>query len=425
MESDSSIIGAWQLWLLLGLIAGSAFFSASETALMSTNRLRWRAMSEQGDPEAKRISQLLEAPNKFLTAILIGNNIVNILASAIATALAIAVWGSVGTGISAIAMTLIILVFGEILPKSLATRFADTFAFRVAPVVAFLTRAFSPVVRLFDALSNAIAKLAGGGAVKPRLTEEEIQTLIDIGQEEGILDEEEHSLFRSIFDFAETTAEEVMVPRIDIVAIPVDTTMNELGKCFAENRFSRLPVYDGNLDNIVGAVHMKDYIRAAGNPDVTLKDIMRPVLFVPLTLNIQTIFARMKRQRISTAIVLDEYGQTVGMITPSDITEEILGRFIDEHDDETEELVTLKEGTIEVDGGYLIEDLNEECNFDIPADTANTVGGLIFYKLGRIPKPNDRLALSDKVDAVVVEMNGNRVAKVRLIPKVPVNQSSM
>lgn len=417
MDPDSSILGSWQLWLLLVLIMGSAFFSASETAMMSVNRLRLRALVDQGVPGARVLANLLDVPNKFIAAILIGNNIVNILASSVATALAIQIWGSMGAGISAFIMTLVILTFGEILPKSLATRFADTVAMRVAPIISFLTRILTPIVAMFNVLSNAAAKLLGGDAEPAsRVTEEEIQTLISLGQEEGVLDEHEHTLLRSVFDFGETTAEEVMVPRIDIVAVPVEASISELGHYFSENRFSRLPVYDGTLDNIVGSVHMKDYIRNAGNENVTIRKIMRAVIFVPETLAIETVFARMKRQRISTAIILDEYGQTVGMITPSDITEEIMGRFMDEHDGDVDDIVALKEGAIEVDGGYLIEDINEECQFNIPIDMANTIGGYVFYRLGRIPKPNDRLALTESVEAVVVEMNGKRVAKVRLIP---------
>lgn len=423
MDPDSSILGSWQLWLLFALILASAFFSASETALMSVNRLRLRAAAEQGVPRALQLSSLLEAPNKFITAILIGNNIVNIMASSVATALAIDIWGSVGAGIAAGVMTIVILTFGEILPKSLATTFADSFAPRVAPVVAFLTRILSPIVVLFNALSNLVAKWFGGNQqTTARVTEEEIQTLINLGQEEGVLDEHEHSLIRSVFDFGETTAEEIMVPRIDIAAVPVESTMDELGEYFAQKPFARLPVYEGSLDNIIGAVHMKDYIRHAGDPKVRLKDIIRPVLFVPETLGIEVIFARMKRQRISTAIVLDEYGQTVGMITPTDITEEIMGNFLDEHDDDVADFVTFKEGAVEVDGGYLIEDLNAECGFDIPLDKAITVGGYVFYKLGRLPKANDRLPLSENVEAVVLEMNGNRVAKVRLLPTTPAQQ---
>lgn len=424
MDPDSSILGSWQLWLLFALILASAFFSASETALMSVNRLRLRASADQGVPRALLLSSLLEAPNKFITAILIGNNIVNIMASSVATALAIDLWGSVGAGIAAGSMTITILTFGEIIPKSLATTFADSFAMRIAPFIAFLTRVLSPIAVMFNALSGFIAKLFGGNAeTTARVTEEEIQTLINLGQEEGVLDEHEHSLIRSVFDFGDTTAEEIMVPRIDIVAIPVEATIEELGEHFAEKPFARLPVYEGSLDNIIGAVHMKDYIRHAGDPKVRLRDIIRPVIFVPETLGIEVIFGRMKRQRISTAIVLDEYGQTVGMITPTDITEEIMGNFLDEHDGDPDEFVTFKEGAVEVDGSYLIEDLNAECGFDIPVDSAITVGGYVFYKLGRLPKTNDRLPLSDNVEAVVLEMNGKRVAKVRLLPTTPVQRS--
>lgn len=403
------------------MLLGSAFFSASETALLSVNRLRLRSQADEGVPRAQLLSSLLENPNKLIAAILIGNNVVNVSASALATVLAIRLWGPPGAGISTAVMTVTLITFGEIIPKSLATRFADTLAPRVAPVIGVLTRVLGPLVAFFDALSTAAAKVVGGHAnTESQLTEEEIHTLIRWGQEEGVLDEYEHSLIRSVFDFGDTTAEEIMVPRIDVVAVPLTTTVAELGALFADNPFNRLPVYDGTLDNIVGAVHLKDYIRHAGQPDMTVDELVRPVLFVPETLTIETLFARMKRQRISTAVVLDEYGQTVGLITPSDITEEIVGRFMDEHDVGDEHFVALKEGAIEVDGGYLIEDINAETDFDLPTDVANTIGGYIFFKLGRVPRLNDRLLLTDKVEAVVLEMNGKRVAKVRLIPVSPV-----
>lgn len=421
MDPDSSILGSWQLWVLLGLLLGSAFFSASESALLSVNRLRLRSQADEGDARAQQLSNLLENPNKFIAAILIGNNIVNISASALATVLAINLWGPAGAGISTVFMTITVITFGEIIPKSLATRFADSMAPRVAPIVSFLTRVLGPLVTLFDGLSNLAAKVVGGDApAESQLTEQEIHTLIRLGQEEGVLDEYEHSLIRSVFDFGDTTAEEIMVPRIDMVAVPKTTTIAELGVLFADNPFNRLPVYDGTLDNIVGAVHLKDYIRHADEMEMTVEEVVRPVLFVPETLTIETLFARMKRQRISTAIVLDEYGQTVGLITPSDITEEIVGRFMDEHDVGDEHFVALKEGAIEVDGGYLIEDINDETNFDLPTDVANTIGGYIFFKLGRVPRLQDRILLTDTVEAVVLEMNGKRVAKVRLIPVSPV-----
>lgn len=421
MDPDSSILGSWELWLLLGLLFASAFFSASESALLSVNRLRLRTKADEGNSRAQMLSALLESPNRFIAAILIGNNVVNIAASALATVLAINLWGSAGPGIATAFMTVTVITFGEIIPKSLATRFADTMALRITPVIHFLTRVLGPFVTLFDGLSTVAAKLVGGEKNREsQLTEQEIHTLIRLGQEEGVLDEYEHSLIRSVFDFGDTTAEEIMVPRIDMIAVPLSTTMAELGALFADNPFNRLPVYDETLDTIVGAVHLKDYIRHANEADLTVDQVVRPVLFVPETLTIETLFARMKRQRISTAIVLDEYGQTVGLITPSDITEEIVGRFMDEHDAGEEHFVALKEGAIEVDGGYLIEDINSETDFDLPTDIANTIGGFIFFKLGRVPKLQDRILLTDNVEAVVLEMNGKRVAKVRLIPVSPV-----
>ena len=237
------------------------------------------------------LSDLLENPNKFIATILIGNNVVNISASALATVIAIRVWGPPGAGIATAFMTVTVIIFGEIIPKSLAARFADSLALRIAPLINGLTVVLGPVAALFDGLASLAARLVGGQADgEAQLTEQEIHTLIRLGQEEGVLDEYEHSLIRSVFDFSDTTAEEIMVPRIDVVAVPITTTIKELSTLFAENPFNRLPVYDGTLDNIVGAVHLKDYIRYADKPDMTVEELLRPVLFVPETLTIETIF---------------------------------------------------------------------------------------------------------------------------------------
>lgn len=416
MDPDGSLIGSWELWVLVVLVAFSAFFSASETALTSMNRIRLRSLVDQDVAQAKVVSQILEMPNKVIAAILIGNNVVNILASTIATALAIALVGPIGAGYAAIIMTLVILIFGEIIPKSIAVRFQEEVALRVGRPIRLLTQILSPLVTVFDGLSRLVIKLLGGGDSSPtRVTEEEIQTIINIGQEEGLLGAHERELIRSVFDFGETTAEEVMVPRIDMHAIPITASMEMLAEAFAEKQYSRIPVYDGTIENIVGAVHLKDFVRHRTDANVTVADLIRPVIFVPETLEIEKVFGRMKRQRISTAIVLDEYSQTVGMITPTDIIEEIMGRFADEHDGDEDDIVTLTQGDIEVDGGYLIDDLNDECDFGIEEDVANTIGGYIFYKLGRVPKINDRLRLSDRVEAVVIGMSDKRVSKVRLI----------
>lgn len=419
MDPDGSLLSYWELWAVAALLLCSAFFSASETALTAISRLRIRTLVEQGVTKANLLAELTEEPAKVITAILIGNNVVNIVASTIATAVAIDIWGPVGAGISAAFMTLMILTFGEILPKSIATYYVETVSLLVARPIFLLTRVLSPVIAVFNGLFGLIVRWFGGERSSATVTEDEIRTIIALGQEHGVLEKHEHDIIRSVFHFGETTAEEVMVPRVDIKAVPITASPEELAQAFAETQFSRLPVYEGTLENIIGAVHMKDFVRAYHGNGVSLVELVRPVLFVPETLAIEAIYTRMKRQRISTAIVLDEYGQTVGMLTRSDIVEEIMGDFVDEHGELNGEPIALNEGTIEVDGSYLLEDLNEEFQLSLPTDVVNTVGGYIFHKLGRIPKVNDRLILADNVEALVVEMNGRRVGKVRLIRKAP------
>lgn len=423
MDPGGSILSYWEPWAVAGLLLCSAFFSASETALTALSRLRVRTLAEQGVAQAQLLTQLTEDRARSISAILIGNNVVNVSASTIATALAINVWGPVGAGISAVFMTLAILIFGEIIPKSLTTYYVEPVAFFVARPILFFSKLFSPVITVFGGLSRLLVRRLGGGRATAQVTEEDIRTLIALGQEEGVLDEHEHELLRSVFHFGETTAEEVMVPRMDIVAVPVTATREELLQTFAETQFSRLPVYDGDLENIVGAVHLKDFVRSFHESGSGLADILRPVLFVPETMAIEDIFTRMKRQRISVAVVLDEYGQVVGLLTSSDLVEEIMGRFLDEHDEADDELVALGEGTIEVDGSYLIDDLNEEFQLSLPGDVVHTIGGYIFHRLGRVPRVKDRVALSATLEAVVLEMNGRRVGKVRLIRTDPAPSS--
>lgn len=416
MEIIGQLLGSWQFWVIVALLAGSAFFSASETSLLSVNRLRLRALSDAGNRSAKRLTKLLENPNQLIATILIGNNLVNIVSSTLATALAIQILGPIGTGVAAAVMTVVVLIFGEILPKSAAAHYAEPIAFRVSSLISILARILSPVSYVFDKLSKFFLGLFGGRNETARVTEEEIRTLITLGQEEGVLDEQEHDWIHSVFHFGETTAEEVMVPRIDIIAVDVNSNLDDVMRTFVESPYSRLPVYEGSIENVVGVVYIKDLLRAIHEGKDDLSEILRPVLYVPESLSIEIVFGRMKRQRITTAIVLDEYGQTVGMLTPSDIIEEIMGRIWDEHDTAEDELLHVNEGAIDVDGGYLVEDLNAEFDFRIPENLANTIGGYIFYRLGRIPKVQDRVALSEHVEAIVLEMNGRRVSKVRLLP---------
>ncbi len=413
--SDGGPSSVLLLVALIGLVLLSAFFSGSEVALLSVNRLRLRHLSEQGNRRARTVLALLEFPQRMLTTILIGNNIVNITASTIATAVAIDLWGARGAGIAAAAMTVIVLIFGEVLPKSIAAYRADSTANIVGGPIAFLTKLLAPVTYLLNAVSNGIIRLMGGNpAEKPRVTPEEIRTLVNLGQEQGVLDEQEHDLIHRVFQFGETTVGEIMVPKVDIVAAPRTMTIDEIAELFAQHPYSRVLVYDETLDNITGAVHIKDLVRAQLSGGKELDDIIRPVLFVPETLPIERAFTRMKSLRISIAVVLDEWAQTLGMVTMGDIIEEIMGELLDEHDAGETDPVALDDRSLEVDGGYLIEDLNEEFGLNIPEDVAKTIGGYVFYKLGRVPQPHDKLMIAPGIEVAVLEVKGKRVTKVRL-----------
>ncbi|MFS8543176.1 MAG: CNNM domain-containing protein [Limnochordales bacterium] len=401
---------------LIGLVLASAFFSGSEVALLSANRLRLRHLSEQGNRRARAVLDLLEYPQRMITTILVGNNIVNIAASTIATAVAIDLWGARGATIAAIGMTIIVLVFGEVLPKSIASHRAVPVATAVGGPIAFLAKVLTPVTFLLNALSSGIIRLLGGDpSAKPTVTPEEIRTIVSLGQEQGVLDEQEHDLIHRVFEFGETTVGEIMVPKVDIVGAPRTMTLEEIAELFAQHPYSRLLVYEGSLDNVIGAVHIKDLIRAQQLGGKTLDDIIRPVLFVPETLPIERAFARMKALRISIAVILDEWAQTLGMVTMGDIIEEIVGELWDEHDAGEGDAVALDDRSLEVDGGYLVEDLNEEFGLNIPEDVAKTIGGYVFYKLGRVPQPHDKLVVGPGVELAVLEVKGKRVTKVRII----------
>ncbi|OUN00586.1 MAG: hypothetical protein BAA04_02160 [Firmicutes bacterium ZCTH02-B6] len=401
---------------LVLLVLASAFFSGSEVALLSANRLRLRHLSEQGNRRARTVLDLLETPQRIISTILVGNNVVNIVASTIATAVAIDLWGARGAGIAAAAMTVIVLIFGEVLPKSVAAHYAAETASLVSGPIGFLTKVLSPVTFLLNAASNGVLRLLGGNpADKPRVTPEEIRTMVSLGQEQGVLDEHEHELIDRVFEFGETTVGEIMVPKVDIVAAPRTMTIEEIADLFAQHSYSRVLVYEETLDNIVGAVHIKDLVRAQQSGGKTLDDIIRPVLFVPETLPIERAFARMKALRISIAVVLDEWAQTLGMVTMGDIIEEIVGEVLDEHDAGEADPVALDDRSLEVDGGYLVEDLNEEFGLNIPEDVAKTIGGYVFYKLGRVPQPHDKVAVAPGVELLVLEVKGKRVTKVRVV----------
>ena len=328
------------------LIVCSAFFSMSETAFTSANQVRLKKMAKDGDKRAEKTLNILEDYDKFLTTILIGNNLVNIGASSLATtAIALILVGMASSTVSLIStvvMTIIVLLCGEITPKTLAKRNPEKYAMRVCSIVGAIEKLFSPVSWLFTKLTNAIGNRTGSGDAP--MTEDELEVMIDEIEDGGVLEESESRLIKSAIRFDDTQVGEVFVPRVDITATDVSSTPNDLGKLFTATGYSRIPVYDGSIDNIIGVVYSKDFFSAMFNGrQFAIRDIMKPMKYVPETMSIADILSDFQKSKVHMAVVLDSYGGTMGIVTLEDILEALVGDIWDESDVIQQDIVPLSE----------------------------------------------------------------------------------
>lgn len=341
---DSSDI--FQIIFLVLLLMLSAFFSSAETALITVNRIRMRTLAEDGNKRAATVLRITNNSGKMLSAILIGNNIVNLSASSLATSLAIKIWGSVGAGIATGILTVLILIFGEISPKTLATVNSEKLALTYANVIEVLMKILTPVIFIINKLANRICKLFGvdPNADTQKMTEEELRTIVDVSKESGVIESEEHTMINNVFDFGDAQAKEVMIPRIDMTFAQVDSSYDELIQIFQEDKFTRLPVYEDTTDNVIGILNMKDLLLCHDKDHFSVRDIMREPYFTYEHKNTAELFMEMRKSSISLAIVLDEYGATAGLITLEDLLEEIVGEIRDEYDtDEEDPIVQLSD----------------------------------------------------------------------------------
>lgn len=326
----------WQIIVLIILIALSSFFSMSETALMSLSKIRLRHMVEEGVPKAKRVEKLIEDPNKLLGAILIGNNVVNIGASSIATILATNIFGSSGAGIATGVMTILILIFGEITPKSIAKQKAESVSMKVSKFIEFVVIIFKPFIYIFTMISSFFIRLVGCNPNEDEsfITEEELKTMVGVSEEEGVLENVEKEMIFNVFDFADQQVKDVMVQRVDIVSIDQEATYDEVMNVIKSEQFSRIPVYNETIDNIIGFLNVKDLAMVENlREDFNVKKYMREPFYTFEFKKIVELFKEMKKSRNHIAVVLDEYGGTVGIITIEDLVEEIVGDIEDEYDD--------------------------------------------------------------------------------------------
>jgi putative hemolysin len=406
------------LLLFILCIVLSAFFSSSEVALISITKAKVRILVNDNKPGAAALATLKENPDHFLITILIGNTVVNIAAAAIATAIALRTFGNIGVGIATFVVTIVLLIFAEIGPKIYATRAPDAFPRAVAPVILFLSRILSPVIWLVERVSPSLG--VGKDASEPAVTEEEIKEWIDVGKEEGTIEQDEKEMLYSVLEFGDTTAREIMTPRVDVILMEDTSGIGEAIRIFNETGFSRIPVYHDQIDNITGVLNVKDVFSAmvSKRKDLSIKEIMYDPTFVPETKKIDDLLKELQVHRVQIAIVIDEYSSFVGIVTVEDILEELVGEIMDEYDKEEPEVQTISEGVYVLDAQMWVDDINDELGIGLPLDESyETVGGLLIDRLGHIPQhPGEKVEIeAGRITLVVMQMHGRRIVKVKCV----------
>lgn len=413
---DSSY--TWQIVLLIILLVMSAFFSMSETALMSLSKIRIRHMVDEGVKGAKLVAKLTEEPNKLLGAILIGNNIVNIGASALATSLALRAFGESGVGIVTVVMTILVLIFGEITPKSFAKQKSEQVSLKVSKTINIIVKVFRPLIFVFTAISGVFIRLLGCDpkASQPFITEEELRTMVGVSEEEGVLEGVEKEMIFNVFDFVDAQVKDVMVQRVDVIAVDVNANYEEILDVIKKEQFSRIPVYDQTIDDIVGVLYVKDLIIVGQNKEnFKVIDYMREPYYTFEFKKIKELFSEMKKTRNHLVVVLDEYGGTVGIVTIEDLIEEVFGDIEDEYDDENNEIEVVKEDEYIVDGSARLDDLSELIGVNMESEEFDSVGGLMIGELGRFPEQGEVVLLHNiKFVAEDIDTNRNRIKRVRI-----------
>lgn len=404
-----------QIIVLIFLLLLSAFFSASETALMSLSKIRIRHMVEDGVKGAKLIEKLTEDPNKLLGSILVGNNVVNIGASALATSVAVKAFGESGVGIATAIMTILVLIFGEITPKSIAKQRSEGVSLKVSGVVNIIVKILRPFVAIFTFISSTVLKLFGGDLNKdqPFITQEELKTMVDVGEEEGVLEEEEKEMIFNVFEFGDIQVKDVMVQRVDIVALGLDSTYDDVIDIIKEEQFSRIPVYNDSIDDIIGIMYVKDLILLNNKDNFKVQDCIREAYYTFEFKKVTELFKEMKKSRNHMAVVLDEYGGTVGIVTIEDLLEEIVGEIEDEYDELEEEIEVVKEDEYIVDGRIRLDDLSDLIGVKMESEEFDSIGGFVIGQLGRIPEPKEEVSY-ENMRFVVEEIDKNRIKKVRI-----------
>lgn len=406
-------IGVIQLVILAVLVLLSGFFSSAETALSLITKVKLHAMEEEGKKHVKILEKVMDNYDRVITTILISNNIVNLSASAIATTLTIRIWGNVYVSVATGILTFLILIFGEIVPKTMARRNFESMALGIAPIIHFLIKILFPIVFVIEKMSRLVLiLLRQNKSLDSQITESELRSYVDVSKEDGIIESDEHQIISNVFDFSDSVAKDIMIPRIDMTMIGQDAGYKEVMKVFRESMYTRLPVYRDEKVNIIGFINIKDLIRLKDQQSFSVSKFLREAYYTYEYKKTNDLLMEMRNSSMNLAFVNNEYGETVGMITLEDLLEEIVGQIRDEYDqDEKEQILEVKDGYL-IEAKMKLEDINDVLGTGFESEDYDSIGGLILDQLDRIPEDGEEVTLEDGTVLKVKGIKNNRIDKV-------------
>lgn len=418
LESIDPTVTFIKLFALFILLLLSSFFSSAETAFSTVSRIRIRTLCEEGNKRALTAQNVLDQYSKMLSAILIGNNIVNLSASSLTTTLAVDLFGSVAVGIATGILTVLVLLFGEIVPKTKAMSRAEKMVLSYAKTIRFLMWLLTPVIFIIDKLSNALLRMSH---IDPdqkiaALTESDLHTLIDVSHEDGVIESEEKEIIHNVFDFSDSVAKDIMIPRIHMTTLSLSAGYREVLRVFQDSMYTRIPVYDDDPDYIIGIINIKDFLLLTNKSAFHIQDILREVHYTYEFKNTADLMLEMREKGFAVSMVQNEYGTTAGMITFEDLLEEIVGEIRDEYDEDEKELIqALSERAYLIEGSMKLDDINDALSLHLESEDYDSIGGMIIDKLERLPKRMDRVTLEDGTMLEATQVRRNRIEKVKLI----------
>lgn len=406
-----------QLITIIILLLMSAFFSSAETALTTVNKYRIKALIDEGNKNAMIVEKIISDSGKMLSAILIGNNIVNISSSALATIFAQNVFGNFAVSIATGVLTILVLLFGEITPKTMATIHAEKIALTYAKPIYGIMWILTPVIFIINKMALIFMKLIGINANDKgaSITEGELRTLVNVGHEEGVIEHEERTMINNVFDFGDTEVKDIMIPRIDVAMADVNTSFSDLIELFRRDRFTRIPIYENSTDNVIGIINIKDLLLHDNANGFDARDYLREAFYTYESKKLSDLMREMKQTSVNIVIVLDEYGATAGLVTLEDLLEEIVGDIRDEYDSDEENIIVQKnEYEYIVEGQINLEDINDKLELHLNSDDYDSLGGIIIENLDRLPVVGDSVTL-DEVKLTVLSLDKKRIDKVEVI----------